>query len=176
MDSMQHHRLPYPSLSPGIAQTCVHWFSDANHHLILCCSLLLMPSIISGSRGFSNKLALCIKWPNYWNFSFSISPSIEYSRLISFRINWFDLLAVQGTLKSLLQHHSLKASILHRSAFFMVQLSQAYVTNGKTVALTRWTLVAKIMSLLFNMLPRFVIGFLPKRKHPLISCMSLPLE
>ena len=138
-------------------------------HLILCRPLLLLPSIISSIRVFSNESVLHIRWPKYWSFSFSISPSSEYSGLISFRMDWLDLLAVQGTLKSLLQHHSSKASILWHSAFSMVQLSHPYVTNGKTIALTRWTFVAKVMSLLFDMLPRFITAFLPRSKHLLIS-------
>ena len=133
-------------------------------HFILCHPLLL-PSVFPNIRVFSDESVLLISWPKYWSFSFSISPSSEYSGLISFRIDWFDLLAVQGTLKSLLQHHSSKASILWRSAFFMVQLSHPYVTTGKTIALTRWTFVGKVMSLLFNMLSRLVITFLPRSKH-----------
>ena len=131
-----------------------------SNHLMLCHPLLL-PSIFSSIRVFSNKLVLHIRWPKYWSFSFSISPSKEYSGLISFKIDWFDLLAVQGTLKSLLQHHSSKASILQHSTFFMVQLSHPYMTTGKTIALTRQTFVGKVISLLFNMLSRFVITFLP---------------
>ena len=123
-----------------------------SNHLILYCPLLLLPSIFPSIRVFSNELALHIRWPKYWSFNFSISPSSEYSEFISFRIDWFDLLAVQGTLKSLLQHHSSKASVLQCSAFFMVQLSHPYTTTGKTIALTRQTLVGKVMSLLFNML------------------------
>ena len=133
-----------------------------SNHLILCHPLLLLPSIFSSSRVFSNESVLHIRWPKYWSFSLRISPSYEYSGLISFKIDWFDLLAVQGTLKSLLQHHSSKASILWCSAFFMVQLSHPYMTNGKTLALTGWTFVVKVMSLLFNMLSRFVIAFLPR--------------
>ena len=131
-------------------------------HLILCRSLLLLPSIFASIRVFSNKSVLHIRWPKYWSFSFSIIPSNEYSRLISFRMDWLDLLAVQGTLKSLLQHHSSKASILQRSAFFIVQLSHPYMTTGKTTALTRWTFVGKVMSLLFNMLSKLLITFLPR--------------
>ena len=123
---------------------------------------------------FSNKSVLCIRWPKYWRFSFSISPSNEYSGLISFRMDWLDLLEVQETLKSLLQHHSSKASILHHSAFFIVQLSHPYMTTGKTIALTRWTFVLKLMSLLFNMLSRLVITFLPRRKRLLISWLQSP--
>ena len=127
-----------------------------SNHLILCCPLLLLPSIFPSIKVFSNESVLHIRWPKYWTFSFSISPSNEYSGLISFRIDWFDLLDVQGTLKSLLQHHSSKASILWRSVFFIVQLSPPYMTTGKTIALTRWAFVSKVMSLLFNMLSRFL--------------------
>ena len=123
-----------------------------SNHLILRCPLLLLPSIFPSIRVFSNESALCIRWPNYWSFSFNISPSNEYSGLISFRMDWLDLLAVQGTLKSLLQHHTSKASILRHSAFFTVQLSHPYMTTGKTITLTRWTFVGKVMSLLLNML------------------------
>ena len=135
-----------------------------SNHLILCHPLLLLRSIFPSIRVFSNELALCIRWPKYWSLSFSISPSNEYSGLISFRIDWFDLLAVQGTYKSLLQYHSSKASILPRSAFFTVQLSHPYMTTGKTIALTRRTFVGKVMSLLFNMLSKLVLAFLPKSK------------
>ena len=131
------------------------------NHLILCHLPLLLPSTLP-IRVFSNESVLCIRWPEYWSFSFNISPSNDYSGLISFRIDWFDLLAIQGTLKSLLQHHSSKASILWHSAFFIVQLSHPYMTTGKTIALTRWTSVGKVMSLPFNMLSRFVIAFLPR--------------
>ena len=127
------------------------------NHLILCCSLLLLPSIFPNIRVFSNESALHIRWPKYWSFSFNISPSNEHPGLISFRMDWLDLLAVRGALKSLLQHHSSKASILRCSAFFIVQLSHLYMTTGKTIALTRWTFVDKVMSLLFNMLSRLVI-------------------
>ena len=133
-----------------------------SNHFILCSSLLLPPSIFSSTRVFSNESVLHIRWPKYWSFSFSISPSSEYSGLISFRIDWLDFLAVLGTYKSLLQHHSSKASILQCSAFFMVQLSHLYMTTGKTIALTRWTFVGKVMSLLLNMLCRFVIAFLSR--------------
>ena len=136
----------------------IKWVMPSNH-LILCCPLLLLPSIFPSIRVFSNESVLHITWPKYWNFSFSISPSNEYSGLISFRMDWLDLLAIQGTLKSLLQHHSSKASILWHSAFFIVQLSHPYMTTGKTTALTRWTFVGKVMSLLFNMLSRLVITF-----------------
>ena len=130
-----------------------------SNHLILCHPLLLLPSIFPSVRVFSNESVLCIRWPKYWSFCFSISPSNKYSGLISFRMDWLDLLAVQGTLKSLLQHHSSKASILQHSAFFIVQLSHPYMTTGKTIALTRGTFVGKVMSLLFNMLSRLVINF-----------------
>ena len=143
-----------------------------SNHLILCCPLLL--SIFPIIRVFSSESALLIRWPKYWRFSSSISPSNEYSGLISFRMDWLDLLAVQGILKSLPQHHSSKASILGDSAFFIVQLSHLYMTTGKTIALTRCTFVGKMMSLLFNMLSRFVITFLPKRKNLLISWLPLP--
>ena len=140
-----------------------------SNHLILCCPLLLLPSIFPSIRVFSNESVLHIRWPNYRSFSFNISPSNEYSGLISFKMDWLDLLAVQGTLKSLLQHHSSKASILRCSVFFTVQLSHPYMTTGKTIALTRWTFVGKVMSLLFNMLSRLVITFLPRSKSLLIS-------
>ena len=143
-------------------------------HLILCCPLLLLPSIFPSSRVFSKESVLCIRWPKYWSFSFSISPSSDYSGLISFRMDWLDLLAVQGTLKSLLQHHTSKASILRHSAFFTVQLSHPYMTTGKTIALTRRTFVGKVMSLLLNMLSRQVITFLPRSKRLLISWLQSP--
>ena len=132
-----------------------------SNHLILCHPLLLLPSVFPSIRVFSSELVLCIRWLKYWSVSFSISPSSEYSGLISFRMDWLDLFAVQGTLKSLLQHYSSKAPILRCSAFFIVQLSHPCITTGKTIALTRWTFVDKVMSLLFNMLSRFVIPFLP---------------
>ena len=140
-----------------------------SNHLILCHPLLLLPSIFPSIRVFSNESALCIRWPKYWSFSFNISPYNEHSGLISFRVDWLDLLAVQGTLRSLLQHHSSKASILRYSAFFIVQLSHPYMTTGKTIVLTRWTFVDKVMSLLFHMLSRLVIIFLPRSKYLLIS-------
>ena len=140
-----------------------------SNRLIFCHLLLFLPSIFPSIRVFSNELALSIRWPKYCSFNFSINPSKEYSELISFRIDWFDLLAVQETLKSLLEHHSSKVSILHCSAFFMVQLSHPYMTTGKTIALTRWTFVGKVISLLYNMLFGFVIAFLPRSKHLLIS-------
>ena len=146
----------------------------SSSQLILWYPPLLQPSIFPSIRVFPNEPVLHIKWPRYWSFSFSISPSNEYSELISFRIDWFDLLAVQGTLKSLLQHHNWKALIFWHSAFFIVLLSHAYMTTGKTMALTRRTFVSKVMSLLFNMLSRFVIAFLPRSKHLLISWLQSP--
>ena len=145
-----------------------------SNHLILCHPLLLLPSIFPSIRAFSNESILSIRWAKYWSFSFNISPSSEYSGLISFRMDWLDLLAVQGTLKSFLQHHSSKASILLHSAFFIVQLSHSYMTTGKTIALTRQTFVGKVMSLLFNMLSRLVITFLPRSKRLLISWLQSP--
>ena len=145
-----------------------------SNHLMLCHPLLFLPSIFSSIRVFSNESVLPIRWPKYWSFNFSISPSNVYSGLISLSIDWFDLIAVQGSLKSLLQHHSSKASILWCSAFFVVQLSNLYMTTGKTIALTRWTFVGKVMSLLFNMLYKFVIAFLPRSKHLLISWLQSP--
>ena len=145
-----------------------------SNHLILCCPLLLLLSIFPNIRVFSNESALRIRWPEYWSFSFNISPSNEHSGLISFRMDWLDLLAVQGTLKSLLQHHSSKASILQRSAFFIVKLSHPYMTTGKPITLTRRTLVVKAMSLLFNTLSGFVIAFLPRSKRVLIPWLQLP--
>ena len=139
------------------------------NHLILCCPLLLLPSIFPSIRVFSKESVLYIRRPKYWSFSFNISPSNEYSGLISFRMDWLDLLAAQGTLKSLLQHHSSRASILQCSTFFIVQLSHPYMTTGKTITLNRWTFVGKVMSLLFNMPSRLVIGFLPRSKCLLIS-------
>ena len=141
-----------------------------SNHLILCLPLLLPPLVFPSIRIFSNELVLHIRWPKYWSFSFSISLSNEYSGLISFRIDWFDLLAVQGTLKNLLQHHSSKASILWCSAFFIVQLSHPYMTTGKTRALTRWTDIGKVVSLLFNMLSRLVIAFLPRNMEEFHGC------
>ena len=144
-----------------------------SNHLVLCCSLLFLPSIFSRIRVFFNESALLIRWPEYWSFSVSISPSSEYWGLISFRVDWYDLLAVQETLKNLLQRNS-KASILQHSAFFMVQLSHPYTTTGKTLVLTLQTFVGEVMSLLFNMLSRFVIGFLPRSKLLLISWPQSP--
>ena len=143
-----------------------------SNRLILCHPLLLLPSVFPSIRVFSNESALHIRWPKYWSFSFSVSPSSEYSGLISCRMDCFDLLAVQGTLKSLFQHHSSKASVLWCSAFFMVQLSYPYMTTGKTTALTKRTIVGKVMSLFFNMLSRFVIAFLPRSKRLLISWLQ----
>ena len=140
-----------------------------SNHLIFCCPLLLLPSVFRIIRVFSSESVLHIRWPKYWSFSFSISASNEYSGLMFFRMDWLDILAVQVTLKSILQHHSSKASILQCSAFFMVQLSHPYMTTGKTIALTRWTIVGKVMSLLLNMLPRLLITFLPRSKRLLIS-------
>ena len=145
-----------------------------SNHLILCHPLRLPSLVFPSIRIFSDESALLIRWPKYWNFSFSISPSNEYSGLISFKIDWLDLLAVQGTPKSLFQHHSLKASILQCSAFFMVQLSHPYMTTGKTIALIIGTFVSKMRSLLFNMLSRFVIAFLPRSKHLLNSWLQSP--
>ena len=152
-----HHQLP------ELTQTHVHRVIPFKH-LILCHPLLLPPSIFPSIRVFSNVSVLCIRWPEYWSFNFSISPSKEYSGLISFRMDWLDLLAVQGILKSLLQYHSSTASILWCSAFFMVQLSHPYMTTGKTIALNRWIFVGRVMPLLFNMLSRLVITFLPRNK------------
>ena len=144
------------------------------NRLILCRPLLLLPSIFPSIRVFSDKSVLLIRWPKYWSFRFSISPSNEHSGLISFRMDWLDLFAVQGTLKTLLKHHNSKASILQHSAFFMVQLSHPYMTTGKTIALTTWTFVGKVMSLLFNMLSRLVITFLPRGRSLLISWLQSP--
>ena len=143
-----------------------------SHHLILSHPLLLPPSIFPSIRVFSNESALCLRWPKYWSFSFSISPSSDYSELISFRMDWLNLLAVQGTPKNLLQHHSSKASILSCSAFFIVQFSHPYMITGKTIALSKWIFVGKVMSLLFNTLSRFVIPFLPRSRHLLISWLQ----
>ena len=145
-----------------------------SNHLILCCPLLLLPSIFPSITVFSNESGLHIWWPKYWSFSFNNSFSNEHLGLISFRMDWFDLLAVQGNLKSLLQHHSSKTSILQCSASFTVQLSHSYMTTGETIALTRWTFVCKVMSLLFNMLSRLVITFLPRNKRLLISWLQSP--
>ena len=162
-----HHQLPLLSIESVMP----------SNHLILCCPLLLLPSIFPRIRVFSNESGLCLRWPEYRKFSFSISPSSEYSGLISVRMDWLDLLAVQGTLKSLLQHHSSKASILQCTAFFIVQPSHPYMTTGKTIALTRRTFVGKVKSLLFNMLSRLVINFLPRSSVQFIhSVMSNSLR
>ena len=145
-----------------------------SNHLILCCPLLLLHSIFLSIRVFSNESALHMRWPKYWSFSFNISPCSEHPGLISFTMDWLDLLAVQGTLKSLLQHHSSKASILRHSAFFIVQISHPYMTTGKTIALTRRTFVGKVTALLFHMLSRLIITFLLRRKHLLISWLQSP--
>ena len=161
-----HHQLPEST------QTHVHRVGMPSNHLILCRPLLLLSSIFPSIRVFSNESALRIRWPEDWSFSFHISRINEHPGLISFKMDWLDLLEVQGILKSLLQHHSSKASILRRSAFFTVQLSHPYMTTGKTTAFTIWTFVGKEMSLLFNMLSRLVIPFLPRRKHLLISWLQ----
>ena len=159
----QHTRPPCPSPTPGVYSKLISIESVMlSNHLILCHPLLLLPSIFPSIRVFSNESALHTRWPKYWSLSFNISPSNEHSGLISSRMDWLDLPAVQGTLKSLLQHHSSKASILRCSAFFIVQLSHPYMTTGKTIALTRWTFVGKVISLLFNMLSRLFITFLPR--------------
>ena len=145
-----------------------------SNHFILCLPLLLLPSICPSIRVFSKESALRIRWPKYWSFSFIINPSNEHPGLISFRMDWLDLLEVQGTLENLLQHHSLKASILWASAFFIDQISHPYMTTGKTITLTKWTFVSKVMSLLFNMLSRLVITFLPRSKHLFISWLQSP--
>ena len=163
-----HHQLP------KLAQTQVYRVSDAIQPSHSLSPLLLLPSIFPSIRVFSSMSALHIRWLKYWGFSFSIRPSNEYSGLISFKIDWFDLLTVQGTLKSLLQHHSSEASVLQYSVFFIVKLSHPYMTTGKTIALTRQTFVGKVMSLLFNLLPRLVITFLPRSKRPLISWLQSP--
>ena len=171
---MQHSRLTCPSGSSEACSVSCPSTQMPSNHLILCCPLLLLPSIFLSIRVFSNESAFHIRWPKYWSFSFSISPSNEYSGLISSRMDWLDLLAVQGTLKSLLQHHSSKVLILRCSALFIVQLSHPYMTTGKTIALTRWTFVGKVMSLLLNMLSRLVITFLPRSKCLLISRLQSP--
>ena len=145
-----------------------------SNHLILCRLLLLPPSIFPSIRVFSNESAILIMWPKYWSFSFNISPSNEYSGLISFKMDWWDLLAVKGTLKRLLQHQSSKTSVLRHSAFFIVQLSQPYMTTGRTIALIRWTFLGKVIPMIFNMLSRLVITFLPRSKHLLISWLQSP--
>ena len=165
----QHARPPCPSPTPG-----VHWLTSIesvmpSRYLILCRPLLLLPPIPPSIRVFSKESTLRTRWPKYWSFSFSIIPSKEIPGLISFTMDWLDLLSVQGTLKGLLQHHSSKASILHCSAFFTVQLSYPYMTTGKTIALTRRTFVGKVMSLLLNMISRLVTSFLPKNKHLMVT-------
>ena len=169
----QHARPPCPFPTPGVypnpcpsSRWCHPTISSSR-------SLLLLPSIFPSIRVFSNESALRIRWPKYWSFGFNISPSNEHPGLISFRMDWLDLLAVQGTLKSLLQHHSSKTSILWHSPFFIVQFTHPYMTTGKTIALTQWTFVGKVMSLLFNVLSRLVITFLPRSKHLLISWLNL---
>ena len=163
-----HHQLPELTKLMSIKSVM------PSNHLILCCSLLLLPSIFPSMKVFSNESALCIRWPKYWSFSFNISPSNEHPGLISCRMDWLDLLIVQGTLKSLLQHHSSKASILQCLAFFIVQLSHLYMTTGKTIALTRQTFLGKVIFLLFNMLSRLVIAFLPRSERVLISWLQSP--
>ena len=172
---LQRDRVSCPSPSPGACSKLMSIESVMqSNHLMLCHLLLVLPSIFPSIRIFSSESVLGIRWRKYWSFSFSISPSSEYSGLISFTMDWLDLLAVQGTLKSLLQHHNLKATIICHSAFLMVQLSHPYMTTGKTIALTRRTFVGKVMSLLFNTLSRFVIAFLPKSKCLLISWLQSP--
>ena len=161
----QHTRPPCPSPTPGVyPNSCPLRSVMPSSHLILCRPLLLLPPIPPSIKVFSNESTLCMRWPKYWNFSFSISPFNEHQGLISFRMDWLDLLTIQGTLKSLLQHHSSKASILQCSALLMVQLSHPHMNTGKTIALTVWTFVGKVMSLLFNILSKLVIAFLPRRK------------
>ena len=170
---LQHARLPCPSNSWSLLKLMSIGSVMPSNYLIFCRPLPL-PSIFPNIRVFSNESVLHIRWPKYWSFDFNISPSNEYSGLISFRIDWMDLLAIQGTLKSLLQHHSSKASILQHSAFFIVQLSHPYTTTGKTIAMTIQTFVGKVMSLFFNMLSRLVISFLPRSKYLLISWLQSP--
>ena len=163
-----HHRLMDMSLSE------LRELVMPSNHLILCCPLLFPPSIFPSTRIFSNESVLCIRWPKYWSFSFNINPSNEHPGLIPFRMDWLDLLAVQGTLETLLQHHNSKASILRCSAFFMVQLSHPHMTTGETITLTRWMFVGKVMSLLLNMLSRLVITFLPRSMRLLFSWLQSP--
>ena len=177
-NGLQHTRPPCPSPTPGayshscpLSRWC-HW--TISTFLSPSCHLLLLPSIFPSIRVFSNEPTLHIRWPTYWSFSFSISPSNEHSGLISFRLDWLGLLTVQGTLKSLLQHHSSKSSILQHSAFFIFQLSHPYMSPEKTMALTRWTCVGKVTSQLFNVLSSLVIAFLPRWKHLLISWLPSP--
>ena len=171
----QHARPLCPSPTPSLPKLMSIESMMPSNHLILCRPLLLLPPIPSSIRVFFNESTLRMRWPKYWSFSFNISPSSEHPGLIFFRMDWLDLLAVQGTLKSLLQHHSSKASILRCSAFFTVQLSHPYVTTGKTIALTRQTFVGKVMSLLFNMLSWLVVPFLPRSKCLLISWLNLKI-
>ena len=174
LHGLQHTRLPCPSQSPGVCSNLcplIRWYHPTYHPLF---PPLLLPSIFPSTRVFHSESAICIRWPKYWSCSLNISPSNELSGLISFRIDWFDLLAVQGTLKSLLQYHSSKASVLHCSPLFMVQLSHPCITTGKIIPFTIGTFVGKVMSLLFNMLSRFVIAFLPRSKHLLISWLQSP--
>ena len=171
---LQHVRLPCPSPTPEACSNMSIELVMPSNHLILCYPLLLLSSIFPSIRVFSNESVLRIRWPKYWTFSFNIRHSNEYSGLISYRMDWLDLLAVPGTLKSLLQHHSSKASILQHSAFFVVQLSHPYMTTTKTIALTRWTFVGKIMSPLLNMLSRLVTAFLPRSKCLFISWLQSP--
>ena len=171
---LQHARPLCPSPMPRVYPLMSIKLVMPSSHLILCHPLLLMPPIPPSIRVFSNESTLCMRWPEYWSFSFSISPSNEHPGLISFRMDWLNLLAVQGTLKSLLQHHSSNVSILQCSAFFTAQLSHPYMTTGKFIALTRWTFVGKVTSLLLNMLFRLVITFLPRSKCLLISWLQSP--
>ena len=172
LHGLQHARPPCPSSTTVVYSNSCTLSRWCHPTIILCCPFLLLPSIFPSIRVFSNESALPMKWPKYWSFSFNISPSSEHPGLISFWMDWLDLLAVQGTLKSLLQHYSSKASIFQCSAFFIVQLSHPYMTTGKTIALTRRTFVDKVMSLLFNMLSRLAITFLPRSKHLLISWLQ----
>ena len=170
----QHARCPCPSPTPGVYPNPSIVSIMPSNHLILCRPLLLLPSVFPSIRVFSNESSLRIRWPKYWSFSFNISPFNEHLGLISSRMGYLDLLAVQRTLKSLLQHHSSKASILQCSAFFIVQLSDPHITTGKTIALTRWTFVGKVMCLLFSMLSRLVVTSLPRSKRLLISWLQSP--
>ena len=170
----QHARPPCPSPTPGVHPNSCPSSRWCHPAISSCHPLLLLPQSPPSIRVFTNESTLCMRWPKYWSFSFSVSPSNKQPGLISFRMDWLDLLEVQGTLKSLLQPHSSKASILRHSAFFTVQLSHPYMTTGKTIALTRWTFVGKVMSLLFNMLSKLVITFLPRSKHLLISWLQSP--
>ena len=171
---LQHARPPCPSPTPGVYSNS--WTVMPSNHLILCCPLLLPPSIFPSIRVLSNESALHIRWPKCWSFSFNISPSSEHTGLISFRMDWLDFLAVQGTLKSLLQHHSAKASVLWRSAFFIVQCLHPYMTDGKTIVSTRRTFVGKVMSLLFNRLSSLVAAFLPRSERLLVSWLQWKLH